>query len=1004
LYIDMSTFHNFFPLVYRSFLLLLLAPSVGLAVGFGNLSINSNLGEELHLEVDLISVTPAEIGTMTVELASRSDYARANISYPEISEFLVFEVAEADGNFMVVITSATAITESFLHLLISAKWSGGKVIREYTALLDPPLYSGESAAVVEVAGSDESNEPVISSEIAATTGSLGSSSATSPEATDSMMTASTVTVMRGDTLSGIVNSLNRPASVSLMQGLTAILDANPDAFIDGNMNRLIAGASLKIPDFGDMAQVNNQNALQNFRSQVDEYNQYLTGIGYRNPDDDTKELVPETESAGDQTDTGQTVTASTSADAVGDSAAEETVQSDINVEEVDVSLEAEQQDDVLLSIGQDASDEDIARAISGEEGDAAQVEALKTQLAQLDESILASGVENEEVKQQIKDIQAQVDRVSKLIEIENTSLAMSQERASADNDTDEAVAAIAKTEQPTTGGETNDTETGTGGTGSDITENDSSTSANNSAGDEEIVVIGQDTMATDTGSQPAAVETTEPAVTEEPKAQEPKAEQPEAKAAPAVAATSETAATKQKIAASAAKLEQQQSNDSGRQVVTTGIMDNLTGLFGSVSDYALKIVAGLVALIAALFFYRRRKSKQEFEESMLDIESGQISANSAEQVFSHLNSTSGIDLASGGDSGLELTIGTGMSYLSEEGIAGVAEEDNEVVQTGAVDPMAEADVYLAYDRDEQAIQVLNEAYEANPERSELAEKLLEIYHKQDDRQAFDALAAEFRARIGNKKSPAWTKVAIMGKEVSPDNELYDEYAEFESLSAGLDTESEKPEADVPAAKDIEMLNLEDNELDFDIPRKDDTAIRSLGEDDLELSGLDQDEEPDVDENVDTPTLSQIITAAEEEEMKAKLQEAKKQDESGEADEIEEFKFNLGDEAEEDELNLDDSDTTELAATLARLDFKETKSEEESAVEAAEQDQEDSYLSEASEQVMEPYHESETALELAKAYLELGEKDIAKGFIEEVINEGSDKQKAKAEKLVKGLLD
>jgi pilus assembly protein FimV len=988
---------------------------VGLAVGFGNLSINSNLGEELHLEVDLISVTPAEIGTMTVELASRSDYTRAGIPYPEISEFLAFEVVEADGNFMVVITSVTAITESFLHLLISANWSGGKVIREYTALLDPPLYSGDTAAVVEVAGSDDSNEPVDSSEITATTGSLGSSSALSPETADSTMAVSTITVMRGDTLSGIVNSLNRPESVTLMQGLTAILEANPDAFIDGNMNRLIAGASLSIPDFGNMAQVNNQNALQKFRSQVDEYNQYLTRIGYRAPDDDTQESVSETETAGDESDTSQTVTASTSVDAAAEPTIEEPVQSNINLNEVDVSLETDQQDDVRLSIGQDTSEEDMARAISGDEGDAAQVDALKTQLAELDESILASGVENEEVKQRIKDIQAQVERVSKLIEIENTSLAMSQERASSENDTDEAVAAIAKTELPATGGDANIIEPDTDSTGSDSAQNDSSTSANNGAGDEEIagneeiIVTGQDSIATDTGTQPAAVVATEPVTTvatEEPKAQEPKAEQPAAKAETSVAAKPETAATKQKIAASAAKLEQQQSNDSGRQVVTTGIMDNLTGLFGSVSDYALKIVAGLVALIAALFFYRRRKSKQEFEESMLDIESGQISANSTEQTFSHLSSTSGIDLASGGDSGLELTIGTGMSYLSEEGIAGVAEEDNEVVQTGAVDPMAEADVYLAYDRDEQAIQVLNEAYEANPERSELAEKLLEIYHKQDDRQAFDALAAEFRARIGNKKSPIWNKVAIMGKAVSPDNELYDEYSEFESLSAGLDTESVKPEAEIPAAKDIEMLNLEDDELDLDIPRKEDTAIRSLGMDDLELSSLDNEEEPDV--NVDTPTLSQIITAAEEEEMKAKLQEARQQDELGEAVEIEDFKFDLGDEVEDDELNLDDSDTTELAATLARLDVKEAKAEEkESPVEEAEQVQEDSYLSEASEQAisnMEPYHESETALELAKAYLELGEKDIAKGFIEEVINEGSDKQKAKAEKLVKELLD
>ena len=99
-----------------------------------------------------------------------------------------------------------------------------------------------------------------------------------------------------------------------------------------------------------------------------------------------------------------------------------------------------------------------------------------------------------------------------------------------------------------------------------------------------------------------------------------------------------------------------------------------------------------------------------------------------------------------------------------------------------------------------------------------------------------------------------------------------------------------------------------------------------------------------------------------------------------------------------EIENEKQEMEEVAEQLDKLesDVAETVTDE----------KERSYLNEISKQSaskMEPYHESETALELAKAYLELGEKDIAKGFIEEVINEGSDQQRAKAEKLVKELV-
>ncbi len=945
-------------------MLLILAPSIAVAVGFGDINVNSKLGEPLNIEVELLSATPAELGTMEIGLASRSDFTRANMHYPDNAALFIFDIVEKDsGKYVVLITSQDLVNDTYLHLLLSASWAGGKVVREYTALLDPPLYSGEPAGVVEVAATGESEQTSqVSSSDISSSGSSGS--------------PSSITVQRGDTLSGIVSRLNTPDSVSLYQGLTALLEANPDAFVNGNMNRLIAGANLNVPSFESMAQINRQVAVQNFQTQVADYNQYVSDVGFVASIAD--EEITDDESV-DQA-------LAEESDAIEEVASAELAE--INLDEIDVSLEAEQDDGASLSIGQETSDEDLASAISGDEGDAAQVEALKTQLAQLDESLLASGVESEEVKRRLAEIQAQVERVSKIIEIEDESLAMVEDRAGTDDTVteldssetglDEAVAVVDESGQLDDGGETGVAE---------------STTIQN------IDDTGADSLVEDQSSD--NVESTSQIDTS--------AESSEAVTAAAVETSEEV-------------VDESEDDSPQRQVVETSIMDSVTGIFGSISDYVLKIAAGLIALIAGLFFYRRRKFQREFDESMLDIESGQISANTEHKSFRNISAASGIDLVSGGDSGFELTIGGGMSYLSEEAIAGVAEEENEVIQSGAVDPLAEADVYLAYDRGEQAIQVLKEAYGVNPERTELAEKLLEIYHKQDDRIAFDGLAKELRARIGARQNPIWTKIIAMGKEVSPNNTLYDDPADIsvpslsESELDAAETAFDLPDleaptvsdpsvsdpsgaVDLPRIDDITLMEIDADAPDFGIGEQEDTAIKSLEIDDLELSLISDDEAPD--RALDAPTLSQIITAAEaeaevEEQEKLKLDVEDSQADVGDEDDGE-IQFNLGDDVDDD---FDDDVSSELVSVLEQMESK-AESQQNKGVD------QDSYLTEASEQSiskLEPYHESETALELAKAYLELGEKDIAKGFIEEVINEGSDKQKAKAEKLVKELID
>jgi len=93
------------------------------------------------------------------------------------------------------------------------------------------------------------------------------------------------------------------------------------------------------------------------------------------------------------------------------------------------------------------------------------------------------------------------------------------------------------------------------------------------------------------------------------------------------------------------------------------------------------------------------------------------------------------------------------------------------LDTGDVDPVAEADVYLAYGRDLQAEEILREALRINPERTAIHLKLLEIHAKRRDLRAFEAQAAEVRKLTGGTGAD-WARAVDLGRDLDPGNPLY----------------------------------------------------------------------------------------------------------------------------------------------------------------------------------------------------------------------------------------
>ena len=306
------------------------------AIGLGDINLDSALNEPLRAEIVLLSAGPDELSDLTVSLASAETFERYGIDRPFYLQEIAFNVVNGGPSGSVVqIRSRSPITEPFLTFLVEATWSSGRLLREYTVLLDPPTYvapSIQQAPAVEAprrsTPSDsgrierqptptppptqsrpapQPSQPARSSESSVTTSEYESPPAPRPETVidDSPYnTASSgdIVVQRGETLWGLT-ARNRPDSrLTMNQTMLAIYQANPDAF-GGNINILKAGASLRVPSADEVFQISRTEALSEVSRQ---HSAWGGGTGYTAPETTTRPSLtlvpPDDEPAGTQYD------------------------------------------------------------------------------------------------------------------------------------------------------------------------------------------------------------------------------------------------------------------------------------------------------------------------------------------------------------------------------------------------------------------------------------------------------------------------------------------------------------------------------------------------------------------------------------------------------------------------------------------------------------------------------------------------------------------------------
>ena len=118
---------------------LIAVPLMANAAGLGKLSVTSALGQPLAAEIELFAADKAELDSLSASLASDQAFRDARVEFAPVLSSLRFEVAKkADGKAVLKVTSSRPVNDPFVDMLIELNWASGRLVREYTMLLDPP--------------------------------------------------------------------------------------------------------------------------------------------------------------------------------------------------------------------------------------------------------------------------------------------------------------------------------------------------------------------------------------------------------------------------------------------------------------------------------------------------------------------------------------------------------------------------------------------------------------------------------------------------------------------------------------------------------------------------------------------------------------------------------------------------------------------------------------------------------------------------------------------------
>jgi pilus assembly protein FimV len=245
----------------------------------------SALGQPLRAEIELTSVSNDEAAGLVPKLASVDAFRQANVDFNVALMSLRFAIEQRGGRQLIRVTSLQPLNEPFIDMLLELSGPNGRLIREYTFLLDPPdLRTAQPAQVAPAPAQSAVKAQQANSQSMQAAPSSSNSRQPAPSTQRSAAPAPApgavggeYKVRSGDTLAGIA-SQHKANGISLDQMLVALFQANPDAFTDKNMNRLKAGEILSVPSAETARSIGKAEARNIVVAQSADFNAYRSRL------------------------------------------------------------------------------------------------------------------------------------------------------------------------------------------------------------------------------------------------------------------------------------------------------------------------------------------------------------------------------------------------------------------------------------------------------------------------------------------------------------------------------------------------------------------------------------------------------------------------------------------------------------------------------------------------------------------------------------------------------
>lgn len=265
------------------------------ALALGRITVLSALGEPLRAEIELPEINEEEASSLRTTVAGPEAFRSAGLEYnAALNDVQIVQQRRPDGRTVLRVSSNRVVNDPFVDLILQVTWSSGRIVRDYTILLDPPALRQPApavAAVPQVAPAPAVTAPAVTAPArppsaipppvaaapAPVTPVRPAARAPAAPAAPTGGQGGQVVVKAGDTASKIAAN-TKPPSVSLDQMLVAMLRANPQAFVQGNVNRIKAGAVLDIPTAEQAAAVPAPEASQTIVAQSRDFNSFRSKL------------------------------------------------------------------------------------------------------------------------------------------------------------------------------------------------------------------------------------------------------------------------------------------------------------------------------------------------------------------------------------------------------------------------------------------------------------------------------------------------------------------------------------------------------------------------------------------------------------------------------------------------------------------------------------------------------------------------------------------------------